>query len=195
MSGRGMQASLSVQADRLKKTMQNRDQRRRKEQNQRAARSDTLDPYERSQNAARDPSATGGLRLGPAAAALAAVADASSLQGPTILRCEPCQATFATEAMLQQHNEGPTHRKTLARLQAQQEKKRRMGHHSGAAEAALAAAAWAGSTGGEPARVARQMQEEAGAPPAEPMLPDARQAPGAAHWRMGSAIPDSHLGC
>ncbi len=47
------------------------------------------------------------------------------------------QATFATEAMLQQHNEGPTHRKTLARLQAQQEKKRRMGHHSGAAEAAL----------------------------------------------------------
>ncbi len=35
-----------------------------------------------------------------------------------------------------------------------------------------AAAAWAGSTGGEPARVARQMQEEAGAPPAEPMLPE-----------------------
>ena len=39
MSGRGMQGSLSVQADRLKKTMQNRDQRRRKEQNQRAVRS------------------------------------------------------------------------------------------------------------------------------------------------------------
>ena len=115
MSGRGMQGSLSVQADRLKKTMQNRDQRRRKEQNQRAvslerhqkgysiflvpstehaltfgsvltqARNDQLDPYERSQKA------TGGVRLGPGSAALAAVADVAALEGPAILRCEPCQ--------------------------------------------------------------------------------------------------------
>lgn len=47
------------------------------------------------------------------------------------------QATFSTEAQLQQHNEGPTHRKALARIQAQQEKKRRIGQNSGAAEAAL----------------------------------------------------------
>ncbi|KAK9836881.1 hypothetical protein WJX74_010329 [Apatococcus lobatus] len=143
----------------------NRDQRRRKEQNQRAARNDQLDPYERSQKA------TGGVHLGPGSAAFAAVADVAALEGPAILRCLPCQATFSTEAQLQQHNEGPTHRKALARIQAAQEKKRRMGQNSGAAEAALAAAAWAGAAGGEPARVARQQQEESVSQILEPLLP------------------------
>ena len=128
MSGRGLQASLSVQAEKLKKNIQNRDQRRRKEQNQRAvslaslvrsvlkrskekprpvrlqARSDQLDPYDK--RPANNPSATGGVRLGPAAAALAAVADASALEGPIILRCEPCQVTtiHALQLIPHQHH-------------------------------------------------------------------------------------------
>ncbi len=50
---------------------------------------------------------TGGTALGgsynAAAAAMAAVAQASALTGPRVVRCDVCNATFAGDADMQQH--------------------------------------------------------------------------------------------
>jgi len=49
----------------------------------------------------------GGTALGgsynAAAAAMAAVAQASALTGPRVVRCDVCNATFAGDADMQQH--------------------------------------------------------------------------------------------
>ena len=52
-------------------------------------------------------SRTGGTALGgsynAAAAAMAAVAQASALTGPRLVRCDVCNATFSGDADMQQH--------------------------------------------------------------------------------------------
>lgn len=82
---------------------------------------------------------TGGVQLGSAAAAVAA---AAALGGPQVLRCDLCSANFPSEAAMQQHVEGPAHRKALQRRQEDQRRRERLGHYADAAEAAMAAAAW-----------------------------------------------------
>eukprot|EP00884_Botryococcus_braunii_P010245 jgi/Botrbrau1/19221/Bobra.0077s0121.1 len=144
MGGRGMEGSLSVQMDRLKRTMQNRDKRRDQERRQRMrnAEADGADPYAKPRG--WEPSnATGGVRLGPAAAATAAIALADALEGPELMHCHLCQVSFRREAEMQQHVEGPIHRKAVARLEKRRQEEEARGAMSGVAEAALAAAAWA----------------------------------------------------
>ncbi|KAK9824594.1 hypothetical protein WJX72_011561 [[Myrmecia] bisecta] len=186
-----MQAPLSVQMDKLKKSMQSRDKRRQADRMRHMAQTQAEEGG--GQVPLRQPAnATGGVALGAAAAATAAVAQASALEGPRILRCDACKATFRSEAQLQQHIEGPTHRKTMARLAAESQKNERLGAHRGAAEAAVAAASWSagagslGSAGGaaRPASGVAGGQAQAAHQPrssnSQPGLqaPNARHAPG-----------------
>ncbi|CAL8472153.1 g11695 [Coccomyxa elongata] len=87
--------------------------------------------------------ATGGVALGPASAASAAVERAAALGGPRMLRCDLCQANFSGDALYQQHLNGPIHKKALAKEEARRLRDLQMGASRGAAESAMAAAAWA----------------------------------------------------
>ncbi|KAK9836199.1 hypothetical protein WJX81_008172 [Elliptochloris bilobata] len=131
------------------------------------------DPYDAQSAPAKS---TGGVSLGPAAAASSAVALAAALEGPRILHCDLCQANFRGEALLRQHLEGPAHRKAEARAEALRLRNERLGHNRGAAEAAVAAAAWANGAGaaGDPAT---SPMPQAGGPAAQ------GAAPAAASWR------------
>ena len=88
----------------------------------------------------RHANATGGVALGPAAAAVAASAMLGSAPLP---RCDLCNATFSSRPELQQHLEGPAHQKALQRMAEAQQRRVRLGSYADAAEAAVAAASWA----------------------------------------------------
>lgn len=116
MSKRGMDAPLAEQMDRLKRSMQNRDLRRDQDREKRLVRREMKfcclaiwyrslcyvsaadlqvskaadDPYAQSTHSR---SATGGVNLGPGAAAQAAVLNAAALAGPVVIRCELCQVS------------------------------------------------------------------------------------------------------
>ena len=62
------------------------------------ANAEGVDPYDTKPSTA---AATGGVELGPAAAAHAAVANAASLAGPAILRCELCNVRLLPAAAVQ----------------------------------------------------------------------------------------------
>ena len=47
--------------------------------------------------------AASGGQYNAAAAAMAAVAQASALEGPRLIRCDVCNVTFAADAGMQQH--------------------------------------------------------------------------------------------
>lgn len=65
---------------------------------QRTAEADGADPYSKPRGW-EPANATGGVRLGPAAAATAAIALAEALQGPELIHCHLCQACL--------HSSGP----------------------------------------------------------------------------------------
>ncbi|CAD7695352.1 unnamed protein product [Ostreobium quekettii] len=91
--------------------------------------------------------ATGGISLGPAAAVSEAIAAVSALEGPKVLYCETCKASFHGNDKYQQHLAGPVHRKAVARMEANKQKAARLARHGAAAEAALGAAAWHSAQG------------------------------------------------
>lgn len=82
----------------------------------------------------RPRNATGGVQWGSAAAAVAA---AAQLGGGQLLRCELCNATFNNDAQMQQHLEGPAHRKAEERAAAARQRRERLGRNCDAAEAAM----------------------------------------------------------
>lgn len=89
--------------------------------------------------------ATGGVPLGSAALAVAA---AAQLGTPQLLRCELCNATFGNDAQMQQHLDGPAHRKALERQAAERQRRERLGRHCDAAEAAVVSfTRWGGREG------------------------------------------------
>ena len=64
-----------------------------------------------------------------------------------MLRCELCNATFANDALMQQHLEGPAHRKALERKQAEAQRRQRLGRNYDAAEAAVVSSSWGAGVG------------------------------------------------
>ncbi|EIE23507.1 hypothetical protein COCSUDRAFT_63043 [Coccomyxa subellipsoidea C-169] len=135
--------------------------------------------------------ATGGVALGPASAASAAVERAAALGGPRMLRCDLCQANFSGDALYQQHLNGPTHKKALAKEEARRLRDLQMGASRGAAEAALAAAAWAndGSLSGRAG--ARTLPTRP--PPAEPASFD-DPSPSGLPQQQGHSMGYHHAG-
>ncbi|GAB4815632.1 hypothetical protein N2152v2_008088 [Parachlorella kessleri] len=145
MAQNGSASSLAEQMQRLQKSMQRREQRRDSDRRDRMARAEyeggLADVYGEgpsgggaSAGRKRPRNATGGVQWGSAAAAVAA---ASQLGGPQILRCELCNATFASDALMQQHLEGPAHRKAVERKEAEAQRRQRLGRNYDAAEAAV----------------------------------------------------------
>lgn len=94
----------------------------------------------------RPRNATGGVPLGSAAAAVAA---AAQLGTPQLLRCELCNATFGNDAQMQQHLDGPAHRKAQERQAAERQRRERLGRHCDAAEAAVVSFARRGGREGK----------------------------------------------
>jgi hypothetical protein len=74
--------------------------------------------------------------------AYAAVMAAAALAPQPVQRCELCQASFVTEAQLQQHLEGPVHKKAVEKAAKEAAKLHHINQHSAVAQEALAAAAW-----------------------------------------------------
>lgn len=67
---------------------------------------------------------------------------AAALAPQPVQRCELCQASFVTEAQLQQHLEGPVHKKAVEKAAKEAAKLQHINQHSAVAQDALAAAAW-----------------------------------------------------
>lgn len=76
--------------------------------------------------------------------AYAAVMAAAALTPQPVQRCELCQAAFVTEAQLQQHLDGPVHKKAVEKAAREAAKQQHINQHSAVAQEALAAAAWLG---------------------------------------------------
>jgi len=76
--------------------------------------------------------------------AYAAVMAAAALTPQPVQRCELCQAAFVTEAQLQQHLDGPVHKKAVEKAAREAAKQHHINQHSAVAQEALAAAAWLG---------------------------------------------------
>lgn len=76
--------------------------------------------------------------------AYAAVMAAAALTPQPVSRCELCQASFVTEAQLQQHLDGPVHRKAVEKAAKEAARLAHLSQHSAVAQDALAAAAWLG---------------------------------------------------
>ena len=76
--------------------------------------------------------------------AYAAVMAAAALAPQPVQRCELCQASFVIEAQLQQHLEGPVHKKAVEKAAREAAKQQHINQHAAVAQEALAAAAWLG---------------------------------------------------
>jgi hypothetical protein len=69
---------------------------------------------------------------------------AAALTPQPVERCELCQASFVTAAQLQQHLDGPVHKKAVEKAAKEAAKQQHINQHSAVAQEALAAAAWLG---------------------------------------------------
>jgi hypothetical protein len=69
---------------------------------------------------------------------------AAALAPKPVQHCQLCQASFVTEAQLQQHLDGPVHKKAVEKAAREAAKLQHINEHSAVAQEALAAAAWLG---------------------------------------------------
>ncbi|MEW5304005.1 MAG: hypothetical protein WDW38_003195 [Sanguina aurantia] len=133
--------TLSAQAQNLKRSIQQRENRRNESAASRFAGSGAvLDVYE-DQPRSRQPA---GGESSAAVSALAAITAAAALHVPDLFRCELCQASFTSEPQHQQHLAGPVHRKAEEKVAAERARRERLGRYGDVADAAVAAANWQG---------------------------------------------------
>ncbi|GAX74701.1 hypothetical protein CEUSTIGMA_g2149.t1 [Chlamydomonas eustigma] len=138
-------ASISAQAEQLKKSLERREKRRNEDRAYRTEEAQlqgNADIYEERSHKRFN-------NNNGAVAALAAISAASAYQGqvPTI-NCDVCKATFSSEALYKQHVAGPVHRKAIEKQQADLVRIQHMSVYQDAAQAALGAAAWTSTHGG-----------------------------------------------
>mmetsp|Transcript_21828 Transcript_21828/g.60492 ORF Transcript_21828/g.60492 Transcript_21828/m.60492 type:complete len:297 (+) Transcript_21828:62-952(+) len=155
-------ASISQQAQNLKRSLENRQQRRQADKFQRQQ--ESQDVYESRQASSTQPGAA-------SLASLAAISALPAVQ-QEVIRCELCQANFLTDASWKQHIEGPVHRKALERQEAERVRHERM-RQSGlndVAEMALGAAGWHSQWSADQGRASSSRQPSsrpAGSAPAQ----------------------------
>lgn len=151
MSRSGNAASLQEQMAKLHQNMSFRDKRRAQQQEMRQGGAD--DPYE--DRASKRVAGRGGAAVGggkdASSAARAAVASATALDGPNLMRCDACSVSFAVESQMMQHLAGPSHKKTVERAAAEERRLVQLGNNRWAAENAAASASWQQNTRYTPA--------------------------------------------